>query len=341
MSHSITVMRMRPARLFRSLLLATLALPSLVKSSVRSSAEDAASFPSRNIEIIVPFAPGGAADILARTIAQFASVENNGWQFHVENISGAGGLVGAQSAARSTADGYTLLLCNIACVTNQFMAPEAGWNPQTAITPIMTVGYLPNVLVVGPSMPAATLKDFVERARVKPQSVSVATSGPGSSSSMTAELLESKAHIQITEIPYRGSSAATPDLIAGRVDAMTMGLPESIPLVRSGKIKALGVTSTERAASLPDVPTMAEAGVPDYQFSGWLSLFAPKGTPADIIDKLNAGFNKALKSPDLLSRFAEQSIKPVGGAPSLAGRLLDDDVALWGPILSKDSGAHR
>jgi tripartite-type tricarboxylate transporter receptor subunit TctC len=326
-------MRMSRSALLRSVLVVVLGAISLLAPEAR--AESVTAFPSRSMEIVVPFAPGGAADILARIVAQFTS-EQTGWGFHVENISGAGGLVGAQAAARAAADGYTLLLCNIACVTNQFMVPESDWNPKSALTPIITLGYIPNVLVVGPSVQAATLKDFIAHARSSPQGVSIATSGPGSSSSMTAELLETKAGIQVMEVPYRGSSAATPDLISGRVDAMVMGLPESLALVHGGKVKALGVTSRDRAPSLPDVPTIAEAGVPDYQFLGWLSLFAPKNTPEAIVTKLNAGFNEALKSPALLARFSEQSIQAAGGAPDLAGRLLNDDVELWGPILSKE-----
>lgn len=303
-------------------------------------AEDAASFPTRSIRIVVPFAPGGAADILARTVAEFSSYETS-WQFYVENISGAGGLVGAQAAARAAADGYTLLLCNIACAANQFLLPESDWNPKSAIAPVITLGYLPNVLVVGPSVQASTLKDFIDRARSNPERISIATSGPGSSSSLTAQLLEAKAGIQTTEIPYRGSAAATPDLISGRVDAMVMGLPESLSLVRGGKLRALGVTSTARAPSLPDVPTIAEAGVPGYQFLGWLSVFAPQSTPGDIISKLNTAFNKALVSPALLKRFSELSIQPVGGPADLAGRLLNEDIELWGPILRNRGGSGR
>ena len=213
--------------------------------------------------------------------------------------------------------------------------------PKSAIAPVITLGYLPNVLVVGPSVQGNILKDFIDRARAQPERVSIATSGPGSSSSLTAELLAAKAGIQITEIPYRGSSAATPDLISGRVDAMVMGLPESLPLVRGGKVRALGVTSTDRAPSLPDVPTIAEAGVPGYQFLGWLSLFLPKGTPDEIVGKLNAGFNKALASPALLKRFSELSIQSVGGPPDLAGRLLSEDIELWGPILRNRGGTSR
>jgi tripartite-type tricarboxylate transporter receptor subunit TctC len=303
-------------------------------------AQDAASFPGRNISMIVPFAPGGAADILARTATQFTSAET-GWSFYVENMSGAGGLVGAQTAARAAADGYTLLLCNIACAANQFLLPDSNWDAKAAIAPVIALGYVPNVLVVGPSVQDRTLRDFIDRAHANPQHVSIATAGPGSSSSMTAELLAAKAEIQVTEVPYRGSSAATPDLIAGRVDAMVMGLPESLALVRGGKVRALGVTSTERAPSLPDVPTIAEAGVTDYQFLGWLSVFLPKAVPDAIVGKLNAGFNKALASPGLQSRFAELSIKPVGGPPDLAGRLLNEDIELWGPILRNRGGTSR
>ena len=297
-----------------------------------SEAADDATFPTRSIRIIVPFAPGGAADVLARTTAQYAT-EQTGWQFYIENISGAGGLVGAQAAAHAAADGYTILLCNVSCAAGQFLVSNSTWNPKAAIAPLIVLGYLPNILVVGPNIKAATLKDFIELAREAPGKLSIATSGSGSSSSLTAELLMAKAGIRMTEIPYRGSSAATPDLISGRVDAMTMGLPESLALVRSGKLRALGVTSTERAPSLPDVPTIAEAGVPGYQFLGWLSMFVPKGTPDDIVAKLNAGLNKAVASPALRKRFADLSIQPVGGEPALAGRLLDEDIELWGPIL--------
>jgi tripartite-type tricarboxylate transporter receptor subunit TctC len=246
----------------------------------------------------------------------------------MEARTGAGGLVGAQA----------LLLCNIACIANQFLVPESDRNPQSAFTPVIAIGCVPDVVVVGPSVQSNTLRDFIDRARSSLRNLSFATAGPGSTSSLTAELLATKASIQIMEIPYRGSSAASPDLVSGRVDAMVMGLLESLSLVRSGKVRALGLTSLERARSLPDVPTIAEAGVPGYHFVGWLSLFAPKGTPSEIVDDLNAGFNKALVSPAVLARFSEQSIKSIGGPPNLAGRLLNEDVELWGPILSKENG---
>ncbi len=321
--------------LWKCLLLVALSLAAVAPGA---NAEDVASFPSRKIRIVVPYAAGGAADIISRVTARYAA-EVTHWQFYVENITGGAGLVGAQAAAHSIADGYTLLLCNISCATNQFLHRDAGWNPNAAIAPVVVLGYLPNILVVGANSKAATLKDFIKRAKANPGQITIATSGHGSSSSMSADLLMEKAGIRMTEIPYRGSSAATPDLISGRVDAMIMGLPELLPLVRGGKLKALGVTSAERAASLPDVPTIAEAGVAGYQYLGWLSLFAPKGTPDAIVAKLNGALNKALASPALRKRFSDLSIQPGGGPPALAGRLLDDDSKLWKPILHGGAGA--
>jgi tripartite-type tricarboxylate transporter receptor subunit TctC len=177
------------------------------------------------------------------------------------------------------------------------------------------------------------VKEFIETARVNLQGVAIATAGPGSSSAMTADLLGVKTGIKIREIPYRGSSAAIPDLIAGRVDAMFIGIPEATSLINDGKIKPLGVTSGERASSLPQVPTIAEAGVPDYLFQGWISLFVPKGTPAEIIGKLNSGFNKAFAVQAFRDRLIELSVQPAAGPSALAGRLLTSDIELWGPIL--------
>ena len=321
----------RPSRIRRT---ATAALFLLLAGAANGWAEDASSFPTKSIRVIVPFAPGGAADIVVRTIVQAAGAEA-GWSFYVENISGAGGLVGAQAAARAAPDGYTLLLCNISCAANQYLHRELNWDPKSALAPVIALGNLPNVLVVGPSVKGRTLKQIVEDARNSPDHLQIATSGPGSSSSLAAELLAIKAGIEIKEIPYRGSSAATPDLLAGRVDGMLMGLPESLALIRGAGLRGIGVTSTERAPSLPDVPTISEGGVPGYKYLGWLSLFTQKAVPDAIVGKLNAGFNKVLASKFVLKRFSEMSIEPVGGAPGVAGRLLDEDLEALQPILTE------
>jgi len=300
-----------------------------------AAAQDA--YPRKSIRIVVPFAPGGTADILARIVAQEASKApldaKTSWQFYVENITGGGGLVGAQTVARAAPDGYTFLLCHIGCAIGHHLSGYQGWDPATAIIPVILVGNSPNILVTGPSITASTLSDFLALARSKPGKLSMASSGPGSSSHLSGELLRAKASIELLDVPYRGSSGAMPDLLSGRVDSMIMGLPESLPFVREGKLKALGVTSDSRVASLPNVPTIAEAGVRGYSFPGWLSIFAPAGTPADIVMALNILLDKTIKSPPVLRAFSEQSIQPGGGPPKIAGDLFRADVELWPQLL--------
>jgi tripartite-type tricarboxylate transporter receptor subunit TctC len=313
-----------------------LMLLALVVCGGNASAQGA--YPSRSIRIVVPFVPGGAADILARIVAQQASQpeQQTGkatWQFYVENIAGGGGIVGAQAAARAAPDGYTLLLCHIACAVGHLLTGAKNWQPEKALVPVIFVGNIPNILVVSPHLGVDSLKGFLELARAHPGKVSLASSGPGSSSDLSGLLLRTKANVDLLDVPYRGSGEALPDLLSGRVDAMVMGLPESLPFVRDGKLKALGVTSDKRAPSLPDVPTIADAGVPGYAFLGWVSLFVPAGTPDAIIASLNAYLNRVIKSSNVQSAFARQSIQPGGGPPKIAGDLFQADIALWPPIL--------
>jgi tripartite-type tricarboxylate transporter receptor subunit TctC len=311
-----------------------LALPALFAGAGGwAQAQDSAqNYPQRSIRVIVPFAPGGAADILARIAIQQAG-DDTGWRFAVENMTGAGGMVGGTAAARSAADGYTLLFCNLACAANQFLTDNPSWSPTKDLAPLIVIGTVPNILVVNAKVPAQNLAEFIALARAQPDSFAFASSGPGSSSQLTGELFKAKANVKIRDVPYRGSAAALPDIVAGRVDGMVMGLPESISFVRGGQLRALGLTSEKRVRSLPDVPTLAEAGLPDYKFVGWLSFFVPAGTPQPVIAKLNAALNQALKSPRLVQRFADADIEAVGGPPELAGRLMEEDVALWGDLI--------
>ena len=321
-----------------------IALTLLALTICSGNASAQAAYPSRSIRIVVPFAPGGAADIFARIVAQQASLPERQagkttWQFYVENITGGGGIVGAQAAARAAPDGYTLLLCNIACAVGHLLTGVKNWVPEKALTPVILVGSIPNILVASPHLGADSLQAFLALARSHPGKISLATSGPGSSSDLSGLLLRAKANIDLLDVPYRGSGEAIPDLLSGRVDAMVMGLPESLPFVQSGKLKALGVTSDKRAPALPEVPTIAEAGVPGYSFLGWLSLFAPAGTPDAVITPLNAYLDHVIKSSDAASAFARQSIQPGGGPPKVAGALFQADIALWPPLL-KPAPAH-
>jgi len=313
-------------------LVAVLALALAVSTPPGAVAQDG--YPDRPVRIVVPFAPGGTADIIARIAAEQVTADH-GWRVYIENITGAGGSVGAAAAARAPADGYTLLLCNVACAANQFLLGSTGFDPETDFAPVVVLGYVPNVLVVGPALATATLGDFLAQARAKPGKLTLASSGPGSSSNLSARLLLFKAQVDVVDVPYRGSSAAMPDILAGRVDGMLMGVPESLPFVRTGQLKPLGVTSEARASALPHVPTFVEAGVAGYSYLGWLSLFVPQRTPPAIAARLNSAFAGSLRSPQLIARYAEQSIEPAGGAAELAGRLLTSDVALWRQILQK------
>jgi tripartite-type tricarboxylate transporter receptor subunit TctC len=318
-------------------LLGTIWLTGLILIGHLAPSSGEAGYPRKSIRIVVPFAPGGTADILARTVAQEASKPGSTWQFYVENVTGAGGMVGAQNAARAPADGYTLLLCNIACAVGHLLSAQ-NFDPSTAFVPVVLVGSVPNIVVAGPSIQAKNLAEFVALARARPGKLSMASSGPGSSSHLSGELLRAKAGIDLLDVPYRGSGAAMPDLLAGRVDTMVMGFPESLPFVRDGKLRAFGVTSDTRASSLPEVPTIAEAGVPGYSFAGWLSLFAPIGTPADIVTALNGMFDGVIKLPAVTKSFGEQSIQPGGGAPQIAADLYRADVELWPSIIKARVG---
>lgn len=323
----------------KSELLAAFGALLLALAACSSSATAQSIYPTRSIRLVVPFAPGGAADILARIIAAQASrpdlqPRKAAWQFYVDNITGGGGIIGAQAAARSAPDGYTLLLCNVACAIGQFVTGVKTWNPAKALAGVIMVGNIPNILVASPHIGVNSLKQFLALARSHPGKVSLASSGPGSSSDLTGLLLRAKAKVDLMDVPYRGSGEAIPDLLSGRVDAMLMGVPESLALVRAGKLKALGVTSDRRTSSLPDVPSISEAGVPGYSFLGWLSLFVPAETPDAIITPLNAYLNRVISSPAVVSTFAKQSIQPGGGSAKFAADLLHADIAQWSPILS-------
>jgi tripartite-type tricarboxylate transporter receptor subunit TctC len=251
--------------------LSTISLTLLALLVQNASVRAQVGYPTHSIRIVVPFAPGGTADILARVVAQQASrpdqqAGNAKWQFYVEDITGGGGIVGAQAAARSAPNGYTLLLCNIACAVGQLLTGNKSWNPAKALTPVIFVGNVPNILVASPHLGVNSLAQFLERARSQPGKLSLASLGAGSSSDLSGILLGAKANLDLLDLPYRGSGEAMPDLFSGRVHAMVMGLPESLPFVRSGKLMALGVTSDKRAPSLPDVPTIAEAFRPISRF---------------------------------------------------------------------------
>ena len=288
-----------------ALALAVVALIALVCSTNASSAQH---YPDRPIRLIVAFAPGGMNDIVGRLIADQVG-SRLGQPVIVENRPGAGGEIGAEFVAKSTPDGYTILLgaiSNIAMAPGQH--PELRYNPLKDFAPIALVAGSTNVLVVNPNFEAQSVEELIELARQKPGTINFASAGEGSAGHLTAELFELKAGIKLVHIPYKGDTPATTDVIAGHVPMVFAALPVVLPLIQAGKLRALAVTTKKRSSSLPDVPTVAEAGnLSDFEVSIWVGVLAPAGTPKPIVDLLGKAIEKAVDRPEVRDRF-----KPLG-----------------------------
>jgi len=283
------------------------------------------------MRIIVPFAPGGAPDIVARLLAQHAAGPL-GQPVAVENRTGAGGNIGMQAGARAAPDGNTLLMCTLGCASNAFLMDNLGWDPATDIRPVMMAGVVPNVLIVGPQLPARSVREFLDLARARDGALTMASSGVGSASHLAGEMFKAMANVRIEHVPYRGSTVALPDIIAGRVDSMIVSLPEALEHILAGRVVALGVSSAARAVSLPEVPTIAEAGVPGYAADFALVLFAPRATPEAIVTRFRQAFVEALKSPDVVDRLKASDQTVVGSTSADAARILAADARKWGEV---------
>ena len=261
-------------------------------------------FPSKPIRIIVPAAPGGTTDIAARALADRMSIEL-GQPIVVENRAGASGIIGVQAFLAATPDGYTILMGNIGPnAINYALYKNLSYKPEDMI-PITTVISNPNVLVVNPAVPAKTVNELVTLAKASPGKISFASSGRGQSVHMSGELFKLKAGIDIVHVPYKGTAPALIDVLAGQVSMIFSSLPSTMGFIRGGRLRPLAVTGKQRAPELPDVPTMEEAGYPDFQVTGWFGLFASAKTPAGAIDKIYRAAKIVLTSPEIKSRFAE------------------------------------
>lgn len=289
-------------------------------------------FPSQPLRIIVPFAPGGAPDIVARLLAEKAGA-GLGQPVQVENITGAGGNIAMQAGARATPDGHTILMCTLGCASNAYLLDNLGWDPRRDIRPVVMGGIVPNVLVIGPHITAANVAEFLALARARPGQLTMASSGVGSASHLAGEMFKALANVRIEHVPYRGSTAALPDIMAGRVDSMIVSLPEALAYIQSGRLRALGVSSATRSATLPEVPTIAEAGVPGYNAVAWSALVVPAATPDAAVARLNAAFNGALRDPAVQRRLTELSIDAKGGTPAELQRFMESEMDAWGRLI--------
>lgn len=308
----------------------------LIAASFCSVAISQVSYPVRPIKIVVGYAPGGATDIIARIIAERFAV-SMGQAVFVENIPGAGGNLGAAAVARAAADGYTLQLGTMGNMTiNPSVYKNMPTNTLKDFQPISNIATVPNIMVVNPAVPVKSVKEFVAWAKAKPGQVFFASSGTGNSPHMTGELFNIATGLNMIHVPYKGSGPALIDLISGQgVQVSFDNMPAAINFVRNGNLRALAVTSTNRSAAEPSLPTIKESGYPDFVVEAWFGLFAPAGTPKSIVDKLNTEVAIALKNPDIQKRLLELGAQPAWTSPEDYQKLLESDYKKWADVAKK------
>jgi tripartite-type tricarboxylate transporter receptor subunit TctC len=304
----------------------------------RSSAL-AQQYPTGPIRLVVTFAAGGSSDVLARSVAKAMS-EGLGQTIVVENRAGAGGNIGATAVARADADGYTALFgTNGTLAIGPALYKNLQYDPVHDLAPVGMLHQLPNVLIVHPSVPATSLRELVDYARSNPGKLTFASAGVGSASHLAGELLKAAADIDILHVPYKGGGAAMPDLLAGRVAMMIETIPNALPAVRSGMLRALGVTTPARSSAAPELPTLAEAGLPGFEVSSWTGLFVPAGTPRAIIERLNAETIRIARDPAYLEQIKTMGTEVTSSTPEALGAFMVKDIANW-TVAVQRSGAR-
>jgi tripartite-type tricarboxylate transporter receptor subunit TctC len=293
----------------------------------------AQTFPSKPINLVVPFAPGGSTDVVARIIAAKMS-ENMGTQVIVENRAGAGGGVGAAAVAKAAPDGHTILMATISTHTlNPLMAKTKLFDPIKDFAPISLLATVPNVLVVHPSLGVNNVQELVALLKKEPGKHSYASSGNGTPLHVSGELFKRMTGTDMQHIPYRGGGPAMNDLVGGQVKIMFDNLPPSVPQIRAGTIKALGVTTKQRVPGFENIPTIAEQGLPDYETYSWNGFLAPAGTPPAVIAKLNAEANKAIADPGVKAKLTDISAVTVGTTPEELASFIQKELAIWEPVI--------
>lgn len=304
----------------------------LLMAIAASAVARAETYPARPVRIVVGFGPGSVADVIARAMANRIS-QTIGQQMVVENRAGAGSSLGAEYVARAPKDGYTLFMCTVAQTINPALN-KLNFDFGKDLAPIALIANAPQILVAHPSLGVSTVKELIALAKAKPNEIQYASSGVGTLSHLSGVLLNSAAGITLTQIPYPGSAQSMTDVLAGRVPLMFGPASTVWSNVRAGKLKALAVTQSHRATIAPDVPTIAEAGLPGYSAGIWMGLLAPAGTPADIVDKLSHAANDALKSNEVLTLLHAQGVDPLGGTPDEFARFIDAELKKWQSVVT-------
>ncbi len=314
----------------RTLLAAATALIAAASGSAFAQAD---AYPSKPIRIVVGYAPGGSTDIVARLLADKLGQELK-QPVIVENRAGAGGNIGGEAVARAAPDGYTLLMAAAAqVVINPFIYPKMPFNPLKDLAPVTLVQNEHNLMVVTPAIPATNLKEFIAYAKANPDKVSFASPGNGSPAHLAGEMMNQAAGLKMLHVPYKGTGAAVTDLLAGNVTMSIDNMPPFVPHVKAGKLRALAVAGDKRASAMPELPTIAEAGLPGYSVQAWKGLMAPAGTPAPVIDKLQAAVVKILASPDLQKRMVDMGAEPVGNSPEQFAAFIQKEGKKWGAVV--------
>ncbi|KFJ63303.1 MULTISPECIES: Bug family tripartite tricarboxylate transporter substrate binding protein [Bordetella] len=309
-------------------------MAALLLGSALASAAAADSFPQRPVTIVVPFTPGGAVDIVARTVAAGLS-EQWSQSVVVENKAGAGGAIGIQSVARAKPDGYTLLLGSVGPVTVNPSLGPVGYDVAKELAPVVLLAKTPAVLVTLPSAPVDDVAQFVKQAKAQPGGLNYGSAGTGNITHLVSEYFLSSAGLAANHIPYKGSAPAITDMLGGRLDFMFDVVPTAQPLIKSGKYKALAVTTIKRSDVLPDVPTLDELGYKGFDVSSWFSLMAPAGTPDAVIGQINAAVNEVLRSDASRERLAAIGAYSAGGTPEQLGEFVRSETARWKKLIDE------
>ncbi len=316
----------------QSMLLATLAI---IASFANVETASTQAFPTRPVRIVVGFPPGGVSDIVARLMGQWLS-ERLGQPFVTENRPGAGSNIATEAVVRAPADGYTLLLVNPANAISATLYDNLNYNFMRDIAPVAGIVRVPNVMEVNPSVPAKTVREFIAYAKTNPGKVNYASAGNGTTVHLAGELFNMMAGVNLVHVPYRGSAPALTDMLGGQVQVMFDALPSSIEHVRSGKLRALAVTTAARSPALPDIPTLGDF-VPGFEASVWQGIGVPKSTPPEIVEKLNKEINAALSDPRIRAQLANLGSTELGLSPTEFGTLIAEETEKWARVIRKAS----
>ena len=291
-----------------------------------------APWPSKPIRLILPFPPGGGTDILGRILADRLSA-NVGEPVVIENRGGAGGNVGAEAAAKSPPDGYTMVLVAPSLAISPSLYSKLNYDPARDLTPVALVGTVPNVIITNPEVPAQTLAEFIALAKTKPGGMNFGSGGSGTSNHLAGELFNLQAGVKLVHVPYKGVNLAMNDLLAGQIQLVVIGIPAALPFIRAGRLRALAVIAPERSPALPEVPTAAEAGLPNYDVTTWYGVLVPTGTPRPIVERLNAELVRIMRAPDLQERFAATGTEPRTSTPEEFGEYIRQEMAKWAKVV--------